>query len=131
MVRWLISRFFASVPIEITLSFMQFHHLFNEYFRNHTLYVSLSSLFKIFPAGFLGRLSARKTFLGHLKAASLFLQKSIISIPDNFEPIFKTATTATTSIHFGSESPITAASTISGCEYSTSSTSRDATFSPP
>src|ERR1035437_3524445 len=116
MVRWLISSFLASAPIEITLSFMHFYHLFNEYFRNHALYVSLSSLFKIFPDGFLGRLSARKTFLGHLKAASFFLQKSIISVPDNFEPLFKTVTAATTSIHFGSESPITAASTISGCE---------------
>src|ERR1035437_3147127 len=99
MVRWLISSFLASAPIEITLSFMHFHHLFNEYFRNHALYVSLSSLFKIFPDGFLGSLSAINTFFGHLNAASLFLQKSIISAGVNFEPFFKTTTAATISIH--------------------------------
>jgi hypothetical protein len=53
-------------------------------------YFSRLSLFGIFPAGFLGKVSTNSKDLGALKPAGLCLQKSTRSCSVSFAPLFKT-----------------------------------------
>src|SRR5919202_273757 len=86
---------------------------------------------RILPLGFLGRLSTTTTALGTLKLARCCRQCAITASSASSWPAFGTTTAVTASIHTGCGRPTTATSATPGSWYTTSSTSRLATFSPP
>ena len=85
----------------------------------------------ILPLTVLGSSSTKTTRLGFLNPASRSRAVPMISASVAVMPSRRTMTAVTFSPHFGSGSPTTAASATDGCVYSTSSTSREYTFSPP
>lgn len=79
------------------------------------VYLALNSLLSIFPCGFLGSASTNSTERGALYFAILSLQKLIISSALAVVSFLRTISACTLSTHFGSGTPMTAASNTAGC----------------